>query len=272
MKRTWALAVAAATVTALLGGCSPSSKTGAAASTTASQPSSGSSDSSSASSSQSPSSSAAVSSAAPAPGGDIAGLSGPDVLKRVAAALQAAGSARATGTAAFLGTSPGKFVMVLNRDAAEVTLSYQGASVELISIKTASYMKAPLALWTAEKLPSATAKKLAGKWIALPNSMNTGANSFTLDGLAKELEHPTDSKVLAKTEKSTFHGVPVIVVKQADGSVLYVSAAGPALPLYLKNGSKDKAEITFSDFGKGNTITAPKGALDLSQLAGTIKS
>jgi hypothetical protein len=193
-------------------------------------------------------------------------------MKRVAAAFRAAGSARATGTAALLGSSPAKFSMVLNSDAASMTTSFQGSDVAIISVKSATYMKAPLAFWTSLKMPSTVAKKVAGKWISMPSSMNTGSSTFTLNGLAKELENPTDSKVVAKTEKSTFHGVPVIVVKQEDGSKIYVSAAGPSLPLYLQNSGKDKAEITFSDFGRANTITAPKGALDLTKLAGSISS
>ena len=91
---------------------------------------------------------------------------------------------------------------------------------------------------------------------------------FSMKSLTDELRHPTDGKVEDAVHTGTLHGKKVVVVTQTDGSTLDVAATGTPYPLRTVDKGSNAGTFEVSDFGKKVTITAPSGALDLSQLAG----
>jgi hypothetical protein len=193
-------------------------------------------------------------------------MTGPQLVAAAAKAMLAAGSLKATGNGSLLGGAPSKFTLVIAAEASEMHVSFGGKPATVITTKTASYINGPLALWTTEKVPSALAKKLAGKWISVPGG-NGGPSGLTLTTMAKELTNPTSGgKILDAVTRSTYNGKAVYVVKQADGSLIDIAADGPPLPLYLENHGADSSTFTLYDYGKPNVILTPKGAQDLATL------
>jgi len=258
----------------LVAGCSsakpaassaPAGSASVSTSATTSSPSSG--DASSSSASVSASASPSESASAATGGGDLASMKGQEVMNLVAKAVRAAGSGRAKGTMSTgLSGASGPVTLVFNGTTSQITLTYKGSTVDLISAPSGTYIKAPLALWTAQSVPAKLAKTIAGHWVMAPASAGAGDSTMTADGLAKEFENPTDGTVLDAVTTSTYAGKRVVVVKKSTGSFVDIATDGSNLPVYIENAGTDGGKLTFSDFGKTVTITIPTNAIDLSTL------
>jgi hypothetical protein len=205
--------------------------------------------------------------AAADPGNGESAKKGPQVTADAAKALKDAGAVHLTGT----GLSEGKSMTLdlhLQGADAQGSITQAGQKLELIGSGGKVYAQAPAAFWTGQGLPAEAAATLAGKWVIVP----AGAGDvlpFTLDSLAAELVKPTDGTTINdKVTTSTYQGTKVVVVTGSDGSTFDVAATGKPYPLYSVNKGKDAGTVTLTDFGKRTTITAPAGALDLSQLEG----
>ena len=70
--------------------------------------------------------------------------------------------------------------------------------------------------------------------------------------------------------EKTYKGQSVVAITDTTkGGTLYVAATGTPYPVALtKAGGKSGGTITFDDWNQPVTLTAPKGALDLSQFGG----
>jgi hypothetical protein len=89
------------------------------------------------------------------------------------------------------------------------------------------------------------------------------AKYITMDGLVSNAFK--DHGKLTNLGDKTYKGRKVVAIKDSrDGSILYVAATGAPLPVAtIGAGSLD-----FAGWNKQAPITAPKGALDISQLGG----
>ena len=188
---------------------------------------------------------------------------GPQVSKDSAAALRSAGSAHFQGTETD-GSNSATIDLELVPDGATGTIKQSGSTVNLINSGGGSYVKAPAAFFTAQGVTAAQAATVADKWVKLPTSAASFAE-FTLNKLADDLAKPTSgSKIEDKVTPGKVGDKSVVILKQSDGSQLFVASDGPAYPLKLVSAGSTKQTSTFSDFGKKITVTAPAGALDLS--------
>jgi hypothetical protein len=70
--------------------------------------------------------------------------------------------------------------------------------------------------------------------------------------------------------EKTYKGQSVVAITDTTkGGTLYVAATGTPYPVALtKAGGKTGGAIKFGDWNQPVTLTAPKGALDLSQFGG----
>jgi hypothetical protein len=192
---------------------------------------------------------------------------GPQVAADAAGALEKAGAVHLTGT----GTSNGaamKLDLHLQGGDATGTISEGGNSIKLVGTGGKLYVQASSGFWTQAGIPDSAAGGLAGKWVIVPSSAAAQVLPFTLSSLADELRHPSGATVKDAVSTSTLNGQKVVVVTQTDGSVLDVAATGTPYPLRTVDKGKEAGAVNASDFGKKVTITAPTGALDLSQLGG----
>jgi len=60
----------------------------------------------------------------------------------------------------------------------------------------------------------------------------------------------------------------VAIVDTTKGGTLYVAASGTPYPVALVKSGNSAGSIEFSNWNQSVTLTAPKGALDLSQFGG----
>lgn len=192
---------------------------------------------------------------------------GPQVAADAAKALKDAGAAHVTGT----GTSDGKTVSLdlhLQGADAQGSITQGGATLQVISVGGKLYAQGPADFWSSQGLPATVGSALAGKWVIIPSDAGD-VLPVSLDSLAQELQKPTDGTTIEdKVTTSTYKGQKVVVVTGSDKSTVDVAAKGKPYPLYSVSKGKDAGTFTLTDFGKRTTITAPAGALDLSQLAG----
>ena len=75
---------------------------------------------------------------------------------------------------------------------------------------------------------------------------------------------------LANDGKTMYKGEEVVAIRDtSDNSKLYVAATGTPYPVALVGGKKSQSgTITFGDWNKSVSLSAPKGAIDVSKLGG----
>jgi hypothetical protein len=192
---------------------------------------------------------------------------GPQVAGDAANALEKAGAAHLTGS----GTQGGKpmklDVHVVGADASG-TLTMNGAKVDLVNVGGKLYVRASGDFWTQNGVPASAISLLDGKWVIVPGQAAGELDQFSLKGLADELRNPSNGTIKEDVTTGTVDGQKVVVVTESDGSTLDVAATGKPYPLRVVDKGSQASTINVSDFGKKTAITAPSGALDLSQLSG----
>lgn len=192
---------------------------------------------------------------------------GPQVAADAANALEKSGAAHLTGT----GTQSGKPMQldmhVVGNDASG-TVTMDGAKLDLVKVGGKFYIRASGNFWTQNGIPASAVSLLDGKWVIVPSEAASEFDQFSLKGLADELRHPSDGTIKDAVHTDTVDGQKVVVVTESNGSTLDVAATGTPYPLKIVDKGSEASTITASDFGKKTKITAPSGALDLSQLAG----
>jgi hypothetical protein len=75
---------------------------------------------------------------------------------------------------------------------------------------------------------------------------------------------------LVNDGKKKYKGADVVVIRDtSDDSKLYVAATGKPYPVALSGGKQDQSgTITFDDWNKSVSLSAPSGAIDISQFGG----
>jgi hypothetical protein len=150
-------------------------------------------------------------------------------------------------------------------------MSQQGLSFQVIRLGDKAYIKGSDAFWT--KFGGAgTATLLHDKWLS--GSATTGSfsslTSFT--DLTKLFTGVLGAHGTLKNEgETTYKGQKAVALKDISkgGGMLYIAATGTPYPIALvapNNGNE--GAITFGDWNKTVSISAPKGAVDLSSLGG----
>jgi hypothetical protein len=210
---------------------------------------------------------AAASSAAPSSSAAASSESrtGPEVATAAADALEEAGSAHVSGTN---GSGAEEETLDLQLQGEDVlgTITSGGQTIQLLSVGGASYLQAGADFWTQFGAPAEAAAQLDGKWVTVPPEQAADFGELTLAGIAEELRNPSDGAVEDEVTTEQLDGEDALVVKQADGSALYVATGDPAYPLQIVDASADGGTLTLDGFGEQVEITAPTDAVDLSEL------
>lgn len=178
-----------------------------------------------------------------------------------AAALKAARSVRVTGT----GHSDGRLLQVDLRfqgTSSTGTIEMDGATLQITSIGTDTYVKADQRAWQVLGAPAAVQRLAGGRWVKLGGQQ---ASSFglTLGSLSAGLVQD-ESPLQPAVEQSTLDGHQVVVIRQQDSSQLYVANTGPAYPLPGVDKGKEPGRLDSTEYGTDFHISAPPDAVDLS--------
>jgi hypothetical protein len=190
---------------------------------------------------------------------------GTEALTSARVALRNATSVRLTGTV----KSGGQNITVdlqLVGENSQGTLTIDNNDVQLIKLGNVVYIKGdPDFLAKYANGNTAAVQALNGKW--LKSAATSDFAEFSIDGFADQLKGTSDVTVNAKTVQSTLSGKPVVVLSQSDGSMLSVANTGTPYPLFLNGKGDSPGQLTFSEYNKAVTITAPTDVFDATAAA-----
>lgn len=253
-KSLAAAALATVVCSALVAGCSSSTK-GAGTGTTSSTRSG----------------SAGSSSAAPSASGN-ATIAVSELQSKVVAAMKAATTFHLAGN----GTASGKplsFDIHFAPHKSAGWVKQEGQKIELINPGGAAlYFRLPGALW--KQLAGAQAAAMfTGKWVKVPaNDKDFAplAQAFDSQSFVSGISDEATGD-LAKVGPATIDGVAATEYKSAsDSTQLFVAVSGPPVILKVVDKSSDGGTATFSDYDKPYTPTLPPAAqtVDFSKMTG----
>jgi len=154
------------------------------------------------------------------------------------------------------------------------SFTLKGNKVDLVIIGTDAYMKADAAFFTqfAGSSGGTIAQLAAGKWLKFST---TDPQFGQLTGIASSksiFDAITSSHGKLKNKgATTYQGQSVVdIYGGSKNGDFYVAATGTAYPVALaKSGSGAHGSVTFDNWNKSVTLTAPSGAIDISQLMGS---
>jgi hypothetical protein len=147
-------------------------------------------------------------------------------------------------------------------------LSENGLSFELVEIDGTTYISGSSAFYS-HFAGAAAAQLLQGKWLKASSSNSSFAGISSLTELRKLLDAAlaTSSKALASGGSGTVNGQAVVGVRDtSQNATLYVATSGPAFPVEIVKSGAGGGTITFSEWNRPVTLTAPANAVDIEKL------
>ncbi len=197
-------------------------------------------------------------------GNGEAGKSGVQVFNDAKSAAADATSVHISGTF----DDAGKNItldLVLGAVAAKGFMAQDTARADLARVGNTAYMRASANFWRTFA-NAAAAQLLHDKWLkgsATKQPFVAFAQFMSINALVSDAFKGHGK--LTNLGERTYKGQKVVAIKDAkDGSIFYVAATGKPYPIAASGGGS----ITFTDWNKQVSITAPSGAVDIHTLGG----
>jgi hypothetical protein len=192
------------------------------------------------------------------------------VLADAKAAATSATSAHVSGNIKSNGTPIELDLSTVRGKGATGSMSTNGLSFDLTRIGDTVYIKGSDAFYK-HFAGSGVAQLLHGKWLkasATRGRLRSLAPLTSLGALFAGIS--AHHGKLANDGKTTYKGTDVVAIRDtSDGSKLYVAATGKPYPVAIVGGRKgDSGAITFDDWNKSVSLSAPGNAVDISQFGG----
>jgi hypothetical protein len=202
-----------------------------------------------------------------------ASKSAQQVLADAKQAAEAASSLHYSGQITTGGRQVGIDLTVVKGKGATGSVTLDGHKVDIVVTGGDAYMKADAAFWTqfAGSSGSTVAQMFANKWLKFPTS-NPQFAGFTNFTDSKTIFGQLSSKhgTITNDGATTYKGQSVVAIRdKTKGGTFYVAGTGTAYPVALVKTGNGSGAITFDSWNKSVTLTAPSGAIDLSQLTGS---
>jgi hypothetical protein len=190
------------------------------------------------------------------------------VLADAKAAVSSASSVHVSGNIVSGGNPITLDVSMATGKGATGSMTTQGLEFDLVQVGTTAYIKGSDSFYK-HFAGAAAAQLLHGKWL----------KTSTTSGRFRPLAALTNINVLfgkvvtnhgklANDGAKTYKGQQVVELRDtSDNSKLYVASTGKPYPVALVGGKKNESgTITFGDWNKSVSLSAPKDAIDISQL------
>jgi hypothetical protein len=191
------------------------------------------------------------------------------VLADAQAAATTASSAHVSGSLESAGTPITLDLSTARGKGAKGSMSTNGLKFDLVRIGDTLYIRGSDSFY--KRFAGPAASLLHGKWIKASATHGRLASLGTLTSVgALFMRISSHHGKLANDGKTTYKGRPVVAIRDtSDDSKLYIAAPGKPYPVALVGGKKNQSgAITFDDWNKPVSLSAPSDAIDISQFGG----
>lgn len=153
---------------------------------------------------------------------------------------------------------------------AKGSMSTNGLKFDLIRTGDSAYIRGSDEFYK-HFAGSAIAQLLHGRWLkaSVTNPRFRSLLPLTSVGLLLGKVSSSHGK-LVNEGRTTYRGIDVVAIRDlSDNSRLYVAAGGTPYPVAIVGGKQGlSGTITFDDWNKHVSLSAPSGAIDISKLGG----
>jgi hypothetical protein len=192
------------------------------------------------------------------------------VLADAKAAATKASSTHIAGRIVSAGTPITLDLDVARGKGAKGSMSTNGLSFELVRIGGTAYIRGSDAFYR-HYAGAGVAQLLHGKWLkaSIVKGRFRSLGPLTSVDLLFAGINSHHGRLVNKGE-TTYKGQKVAeILDTSDNSKLYVAATGTPYPVAIVGGGKGQSgSITFGDWNEQVSLSAPKDAIDISQLGG----
>ena len=204
-----------------------------------------------------------------APANDEASKSAAQVLADAKSAATQASSAHVAGSIKSGGAPITIDLSTARNRGAKGSMSTNGLSFDLVRIGDTLYIRGSDA-FLKHFAGAAAAQLLHGKWLKASATHGRLRSLAPLTSLAALFGGiTTHHGRLVNDGKTSYKGQPVVVIRDtSDNSKLYVAATGKPYPVALVGSRKQPGTITFGDWNRSVSLSAPSGAFDISKFGG----
>lgn len=190
------------------------------------------------------------------------------VLADAKAAATKAKTVHVAGSIVSGGTPIKLDLSMVRGQGAKGSMSTNGLSFNLVRLGDTLYIQGTDEFYK-HFAGAAVAQLLHGKWLkasATQGQLKSLAPLTNINALFSGIS--THHGKLVNEGAKTYNGQKVVEIRDtSDNSKLYVAATGKAYPVAIVGGKKNESgTVTFGDWNAGVSLSAPKNALDLSQL------
>ena len=211
--------------------------------------------------------SSASSSSSASSGNGVGDKSPTDILAATKLAADGATSVHVSGSIISGGSPITLDMSLLAGKGGRGQLSEGGLSFELIQVAKTVYIKGSSAFYK-HIGGSAAAQLLQGKWLKAPASSSDFASLSQLTDLRQLVDQTlANHGAVTKIGSSTVNGQQVVgLTDKAKGGTLYISTTGKPYPIEITKSGSGGGKISFGDWNKTVTLSAPANAIDVAQL------
>ena len=201
---------------------------------------------------------------------DEASKSATRVLADAKAAATSASSAHVSGSLKSSGTPITLDLSAARGKGAKGSMSTNGLTFDMVRIGDTLYVRGSDAFYK-HFAGAVVARLLHGKWLKGSATHGRLTSLAPLTSLA-DLFAVISSQhgKLANDGATTYNGTKVVAIRDtSDNSKLYVAATGKPYPVAIVGGKKGQSgAITFDDWNKSVSLSAPSDAIDISKFGG----
>jgi hypothetical protein len=192
------------------------------------------------------------------------------VLADAKAAATSASSAHVSGSIKSGGTPITLDLTTARNKGAEGSMSTSGLRFHLVRIGDTLYIRGSDEFYK-HFAGAAVAQLLHGKWLkasATRGRLRSLAPLTNIGALFAGIS--SHHGKLANDGKTTYKGQDVVAIRDtSDGSKLYIAATGKPYPVAIVGGKENQSgTITFGDWNKSVSLSAPNDAIDIGQFGG----
>lgn len=148
------------------------------------------------------------------------------------------------------------------------SMSVSGLSLDLVDIGKVVYIRGSDAFYK-HFAGTAAAQLLHGKWLKGSTKSGKLASLASITNPATLLAQAATKGKLVNKGLTTYKGQQVVAIyDQSQKGTLYIAATGTPYPVALVGGGKNSGTITFDRWNQPVSLSAPKGAIDISKFGG----